>query len=543
MLIKFWRLFTNPTTLHNLGSTYSMGGKYKEAIKYYSMALELVPDSVVTFFEMLNLKMTICDWGSYDEEMKRLNYIVNVELANSQKSGLASWYAVNYPLSAETLKKIGYFYGMHDHAPAAKLLPKPFQYKKKLATGEKLKIGIVTGDTGDTNVGRDIVGWFRHHNEYESGIELYLYTNKPSDGSVFFRDIQKNCKNIHEIQSLSDLSAANLIHSHGIYILINLNGYTKYSRNEIFAMRPAPIQINFKGYPGTLGVSWMDYILGDEITTPFENEYHFSEKIIQMPHGYFMASYPDVFPHILDPEYMKQFTVESRQKWGLPVDKFIFADFNHLRKVTPSLYKTWMNILKSVPESVLWLLRLPEEAEEYLRKEARNNGVDPDRIIFTNFAPIKDHLAVKSLADLFLDTIVFNAHGTAMDSFWAGLPILTTLGDQLHKRVTADFLTILGVPELIARDLEDYEEKAISLAKDSIRGGDQLKQLRKKIEEGRQTSPLFDTLRWVADWQRAMKEIWKNYELGKKPAHIKIPSDDSWDQRISDWMPKTSDFF
>lgn len=213
-------------------------------------------------------------------------------------------------------------------------MKQPFTYPKKLKPGEKLRVGIVTADAGETNVGRDIVGWFRHHNEEESGIELYLFVNKPPDSSVsnnlssdinfyqaYFADIRKHCDKIFEIHALLHPEAAELIHSKGIHILINLNGYTKYSRyahwrmrswlvfrNEVFAMQPSPIQVNFKGYPGTLGVDWIHYILGDKITTPFENEEHFSEKIVHMPYAYFMGSYPDVFPHVIDTEYMRDFT-------------------------------------------------------------------------------------------------------------------------------------------------------------------------------------------------------------------------------------------
>jgi len=213
----------------------------------------------------------------------------------------------------------------------------------------------------------------------------------------------------------------------------------------------------------------------------------------------------------------------------------IFCDFNHLTKVDPQIFSIWMNILKRVPNSIMWFLRLPKEAEANLKKEAELRGVDPDRILFTDMLPLKDHLIVKSMCQLFLDTVVFNAHGTGMDILWAGVPIITKMGETFQSRAAGSYVNTLGCPEMVVNSLEEYEERAVEWALDAQAGGTKLKNVRKKLEENRLTSPLFDTRRYIRDWENAMELIWKIHAEGDKPRHVTVPQE-PWLETILDRM-------
>jgi protein O-GlcNAc transferase len=232
-----------------------------------------------------------------------------------------------------TMKQIAHNYMQQDFLHFDAL--RNYEHPRSLSPGERLRVGIVTADAGNTNVGRDMIGWFSHLNVSESNIEIHLFVTRKPDFGISYNYILKHCQHVHEVHTLTHEDAADYIHRQKIHILINLNGYTKFSRNEIFALHPAPLQIAFKGYPGTLGAPYMEYMIGDRVTTPVEDESHFAEKLIIMPHCYFMATYPVSFAHVVDPNYVARFVRSDRPKYGLPVDKFVFCNFNHLVKLTP----------------------------------------------------------------------------------------------------------------------------------------------------------------------------------------------------------------
>jgi len=527
------------SSLHNLASVYNMAGLYSEAIEKYKEVLKKVPNAYQSWIELLNLKKTTCDWSSYDEDLERLHNLFQQEFKTGQKSLLSSWYAMNFPLDPAIHKQIAINYAKQDFLPYRNNLKEPFKHAKSIPPGQRLKVGIVTADAGATNVGHDIVGWFIHNDESESGIELHLYVTKKPDNSLFYKLTKQYCGHVHDIHSMTPEAAAIKIHKDEMHILINLNGYTKWSKNEIFAQQPSPIQINFKGYPGTLGADWHQYTIGDRISTPLSLSDEYYEKLIILPNCYFMASYPTVFGHIVDPVQQARFPPENKPKHGLPTDKFIFANFNHLPKVDPKIFSVWMKILTRVPDSILWLLKMPPEAEKNLKMEAQKRGVNPNRLVFTALEPIEDHLSIKGYADLFIDTLVFNGHGTGMDILWAGVPVLSITGKTFQSRTGRTYATVLGVTDLIMESLEEYEEKAVELATDQLNGGKKLADIRTRVRESRMTSPLFDTKRWVRDWQVAMEMIWDKYEKDEKIDHVIVP-DNGPVGPIEEWRSKDS---
>jgi len=275
--------------------------------------------------------------------------------------------------------------------------------------------------------------------------EVYCYSLTPDDQSHWRRAIQTSAEHFIDIGHMHAVEAAQLIHKDGIHILINLNGYTKGSRNEIFALRPAPIQMSYLGFCGTMGADYIDYIIADNVVLPKELRVFYQEKVLAMPHSYFVNDHRQSSKQLVD----LPTGAISRSQYGISEDKFVFCNFNQLYKIDPDIFDVWMKLLKRVPNSILWLLRFPPAGEENLLQEARNRGVRPDQIVFSDVAPKDEHIKRGFLADLFVDTAVYNAHTTACDILWSGTPMITLKGEKMVSRVSASLLTAIGMEELI----------------------------------------------------------------------------------------------
>jgi len=304
----------------------------------------------------------------------------------------------------------------------------------------------------------------------------------------------------------SDTEAANLIRSLTIDILIDLTGYTHHSRPQILAARPAPIQVAFLGYPGTTGADFIDYVIADPIVAPMDQQSFFSEKIIHLPHCY-------------QPNDSQKPIAEgcpSRAAAGLPDQGFVFCCFNNSFKITPDIFDIWMRLLRAIPGSVLWLLDANPTATDNLRREALARDVAPDRLVFAPRLPLPEHLARHRLADLFLDTLPCNAHTTASDALWAGLPVLTCLGSTFAGRVAASLLTAVGLPDLVTASLADYEALARRLAGNP----GLLATLRHRLADNRLTTSLFDSARFARDLERAFETIWAKWNDEQPPAAV-----------------------
>ena len=314
-----------------------------------------------------------------------------------------------------------------------------------------------------------------------------------------------------DVRQKSDLEVAALARDLGIEIAVDLNGLTAHCRAEIFALRAAPIQINFLGYPGTMGAEFMDYMIADGTVIPRAQQVHYAEKIIYLPNSFmpFDSSYP-----------ISERTF-TRQEMGLPPEGFVFCCFNNNNKIMPAVFDRWMRILSRVEGSVLWLSQANTLAADNLRKEAERRGVAGGRLIFAErMASSAEHLARLRVADLFLDTSPYNAHASAMDALWAGLPLLTYAGECFASRVAASLLRTAGLPEFIATSPAEYEEKAAGLAKDAIR----LQEARRTLAQ--RPTPLFDTERYTKDLEAAYEAIYKRYQTGLPPAHLNEPPAD-----------------
>jgi len=294
-----------------------------------------------------------------------------------------------------------------------------------------------------------------------------------------------------------------------IDIVVDLMGYTGECRPGILPHRPAPLSVNFLGFPGTMGAPHVDYIIADPIVVPVDEQEHYCERVVHLSNTYLPA---DSARRIAE-------RGPSRMEAGLPERGFVFCSFNNSYKLSPEMFELWMRLLKAVPGSVLWLQRLNDPATRNLAGEAEARGVACERLVFAPFiASTADHLARLSLADLFLDTLPYNAHSSAADALFAGVPVLTTPGASFAGRVAASVIRAAGFPELVAESLSAYEALALRLA----RNRSELAHLKSRLKGARRSQPLFDTARFTRHLETAYFRMWERYQRGEPPAHFAV---------------------
>ena len=351
-----------------------------------------------------------------------------------------------------------------------------------------------------------IQGLFTLHDRSE--FEIFAYSMGPDDGSDYRKRIEREADQFIDIATYTYSESAKRIHEDQIDILVDLIGYAANGRPEITAQRPAPVTVSFLGYPATTGADFVDYLVADRIVVPPGSEKWYAENLVFMPHCY----------QVNDHKQLIAEKTPTRGECGLPEEGFIFCCFNGSQKINREIFEIWMRILKTVPESVLWLYQSNRLAAKNLRREAEARSVEGSRLVFAESLPKPEHLARHRLAGLFIDTLIYNAHTTGTDALWTGLPIITLQGETFESRVAASLLTAVGMPELIMPDLETYEDTAIRLAKNP----EELQAVREKLVKNRTTTPLFDTPRWARNWEKALKMIWEQYERGEEPGEIVV---------------------
>lgn len=503
---------TFPDAFANLASAYKDGGRLDDAITCYRKALALRPNFPDAFANYFHAMVFICDWQSRDEDFRKLEQFVDAQLAMDRVlPSVQPFHALVYPLPMQRFLDISRRYAERAMLNVSLVEMPALRYRAK-APSERLRVGYVSSDLGNHPLAHLMQSVFGMHDP--SKFEVFCYATTPDDGSVWRQRISSEVEHFTEISALSNGDAARLILNDGIHVLINLNGYTKGARNEIFALKPAPVQVSYMGFCGTLGADYVQYMVGDATVVPPQHRRYFTEKMINMPHSYFVNDHKQSARDVLDVS-----KCPTRADYGVPDDAFVFCNFNQVYKIDPATFTTWMNILKRVPQSVLWLLRFPPLAEHNIRAEAKARGVPAHRLIFTDVAPKDEHLKRGYLADLFLDTPECNAHTTGCDILWGGTPLLTMPKDRMACRVASSLLHAAGLDELVTASLDEYEELAVALATDQ----DKLFALRRRLEDSRETSPLFDTQRWVRNLEAGLSLAWSRYEQGLAPDHIDVP--------------------
>ncbi|KAF6166421.1 hypothetical protein GIB67_034972 [Kingdonia uniflora] len=506
----------------NLASAYKDSGLVEAAIKSYRQALLLRPDFPEATCNLLHTLQCVCNWDERQNSFAEVEAIIRKQIKMSVLPSVQPFHAIAYPINANLALDISCKYAAHCTIVASRFGLLSFTHPPRIpvkSEGQngRLRIGYVSSDFGNHPLSHLMGSVFGMHNR--ENIEVFCYALSQNDGTEWRQRIQSEAEHFVDVSAMSSDMIARQVNEDKIQILVNLNGYTKGARNEIFAMEPAPIQVSYMGFPGTTGASYIDYLVTDEFVSPTCYSHIYSEKLVHLPHCYFVNDYKQKNRDVLDPNHQ-----HKRSDYGLPEEKFIFACFNQLYKMDPEIFSTWCNILKRVPNSALWLLRFPAAGEMRLRAYAAAQGVQADQIVFTDVAMKNEHIRRSALADLFLDTPLCNAHTTGTDILWAGLPMVTLPLEKMATRVAGSLCMATGVgDEMIVRSMKEYEEKAVSLAVNRPK----LQALTNKLKASRLTCPLFDTSRWVRNLERAYFKMWDIYCTENHPRPFKVTEIDA----------------
>jgi protein O-GlcNAc transferase len=471
--------------------------RFDEAVASFGQALALKPDMDYLAGVHLHAKMHVCDWTNFDDECARVSAAVADGMAASLPFPLLAM-----PASAEIqLQCAGIFSSDRKLATQAPI------WKGDRYSHPRIRVAYLSSDLRDHPVTYLTAGMFERHDR--TRFETIAISYK-SDTAVAMRERQRaSFDRFVDAQGMSDLEVAKLVRALEVGIAVDLNGFTEGMRPSVFARRPAPVQVNYLGYAGTLGQSYWDYILADRFIIPEHAQGNYAEKVVYLPETFMVT----------DGGRKIAARVPSRGEAGLPDSGFVFCCFNNSFKITPNVFDVWMRLLRAVEGSVLWLSAANTGAPNNLRREAERRGVAPDRLIFAPRVQFSDdHLARMRLADLFLDTLHYNAHATASDALWAGVPVLTCSGATFASRVAGSLLHAVGLPELTTSSLADYEALALTLARDP----ELLASFRQKLASQRETFPLFDTERFTRHIEAAYITMWERSQRGEAPQSFAV---------------------
>jgi len=376
----------------------------------------------------------------------------------------------------------------------------------RLSEDRRIRVGYLSADLRKHPVAELVVELLETHNRSRFAVTAYSYG--PDDRSVLRHRIQNAVETFVDLRPVSLADAVERIRKDQIDILVDLTGFTQSARTEILASRPAPIQVNYLGYPGTLGADFVDYILVDHFIVPAEQQSAYHERLVHLPGCY----------QVNDSKRKLAGPIPSRPDLGLPIEGFVFCSFNSNYKITPRMFELWMQLLRQTPGSVLWLLQGNSRVPVNLQRAAERHGIASDRILFAPRLPLEQHLARHACADLFLDTFPVNAHTTASDALWAGLPVLTLCGETFISRVAGSLLHSLGLPELITDTFESYLDRALELAHSPRR----LAELRARLAAARQTASVFQIVPAARAIEQAYETMVARCRAGLNPASFSI---------------------
>ena len=467
--------------------------QYERAFEDFDLAAALDPKAEYAQGMALYLAMRMCRWDDFDAAMNDLS-----DRIAAGDAVVKPFHFLAMSSSPQLHRRCAEIYGRENAAHSAANAPSPPM------TG-KIKLGYFSADFNAHATSHLIAGLFRAHDRSKFEVIAYSLTHAPADPVQ--RQMMASVDRWIDISALPDEIITSRVRDDGVHIALDLNVYT-HRQPAFFARRVAPIQVNYLGFPGTAGVDCYDYVIGDPVVTPREHAAHFSERIVTLPHSYQPTDF----------RALSRLPLQNRRSLNLPDDRFVFCCFNDSFKITPDVFAIWMNLLRRVEGSVLWLLEPSASAIRNLRAEANKRGVAESRIVFAPRVPLQDHIARHMAADLFLDTFYYNAHTTTSDALWAGLPVLTKQGETFPSRVAASLVTAAGIPELITQSPEAYE----GLAEELATRPEKLAHIKKQLVGGRMTCPLFDTVGYARDIERAYHEMWRRHQAGLPLDHMTI---------------------
>jgi predicted O-linked N-acetylglucosamine transferase (SPINDLY family) len=482
----------------NRGNALRDLNRPEEALVSYGRAIALKPEYDFLYGTWLHTKMTICDWRNFKSEVDEL-----IGKLKDAKKASVPFSFLSISGSLELQRKAAEIWTLAKY-PENKLLHQIVKRQRR----KKIRIGYFSADFREHPVAILTAELFERHNRSQFEIIAFSFDSNTKD------DMRQRLKtafdNFIDVSNRSDREVTLLARDLEIDIAVDLGGLTKGNRTRIFAMRAAPVQVNYLGYSGTMGANYIDYLIADTALIPAPHQKYYSEKVVYLPHSY--------MPN--DPKRIISDRLFDRAKLGLPQSGFVFCCFNNSYKLNPSIFDRWMSILYKVEGSVLWLSDNNLTAVANLKREASIRGVNPERLVFAKRMPLlSDHLARHPLADLFLDTLPCNAHATTCDALWAGLPVLTCIGDAFAGRVAASLLTAIDLPELITSTPQQYETIAIELANNPVK----LQNITRKLAKNRLTAPLFNIQLYTKHIEAAYAAMYDRYQADLPPDHIYVP--------------------
>lgn len=487
----------NANALINRGTMLEDAKLFEEAFADFQRALLGDPENGLTLSTVAHIAAKMCDWSHDNEFGPRL--VAQVKAGGAVHPFFLLHHSSEAALHLQCAKNF-----LADTLPR---MPQPLRTDERYCHA-RIRLAYLSADFHDHATAYLMAELFEIHDR--SRFEVIGVSFGPDDHTTTRARLLKSFDRFLDVRHKGDAEIAAMLKELEVDIAIDLKGYTRDFRIGILARRPAPIQISYLGYPGTTGADFIDYIIADPIVLPLADQQYYTERIVQLPDTYQVN---DSTRRIGDQAI-------SRHDAGLPESGFVFCCFNSNYKIKPPVFESWMRLLRKVDGSVLWLLGESPSAERNLRREAAERGVDPARLVFAGRVPLDQHLARHRLADLFLDTLPCNAHTTASDALWAGLPLVTVEGETFAGRVAASLLKAVGLPELVTRSLGEYEALALRLAQDS----DLLRSFRARLERNRKTCSLFDTDRFRRHIEAAYTIMWEIWQSGEGPRSFSVPS-------------------
>jgi len=475
--------------LSNLAIMLTEFKRSQEAVAMFERLLQLKPDFEYGVGSICYERMHACDWSHFDSDVARI-----LEGIEAGKPIAKSLGVMSITDDAAVHHRCAEIFAAHRYTPRHAPLWTGQRYRH-----DRIRIAYVSPDMREHPVGHLMAGIFERHDR--TRFETIAVSIGANDGSRLRQRMVDCFDHFIDAKMMESRKIAELMRSMEVDIAIDLAGFTADSRSEVFGMRPAPVQVNYLGYPGTMGTQYMDYIVADRHVIPPEHVTFYNEKVVYLPDAYLPAASGLQIAE----------RTPTRAECGLPDDGVVFCSFNHDYKIAPHVFNVWMNLLREVPGSVLWLMSRSPLSQQNLRKEARARGVDPDRLVFAQRVPrVEDHLARYRQADLFLDTHPYNAHTTCADALMAGLPVVTCMGGAFPSRVAGSLLHAAGIPELVTSSLADYEALALQLARDPAR----LAAIKAKLAANRTTTALCDADAFTRNLEAIYTAMWRQSQLG-----------------------------
>jgi len=475
----------------DIGSLCMPQGKYEEAEIFFSRALELDPGNAYALAMLIYCRLQHCQWDRLDEQLSTLRRYLEDDTPRAQYN-VVPFPLLTMPLAPRLLLNAARHWAEDLTLRAGSPPPRPTIPRPR---GARLRVGFVSSDFREHPVASLLVECVERLDRKR--IETFAYSLLSADPGPMGRRIARAFEHFVDVGAEAAAAIARRISEDEIDVLIDLNGYTTYAKSEIFVSKPAPVQITWLGYLGTMGAGWYDYVLTDRFACPPALQPFFTERFLYLPDCYCPS----------DTKRPTAAVAPGRAACGLPDEGFVFCCFNSCYKILPSVFDVWMRLLAELPGSVLWLAPGNASARASLSREARLRGVDPARLVFAPRVSLAEHLARHAHADLFLDTAPYNAGTTANDALFMGVPVLTCTGDTMSSRVAGSQLCAIGMPELATTSLGEYEALALALARDPVR----LRSCRQRLRANRTTHPLFDMTRFTHALEELLLDAWENH--------------------------------